>query len=119
MENEDTPFPWTWYWKLSDNSNHNLEADCGIVSGAETRQAISVCRAPRYALEVQWKENAAFIVEACNNYKALKAQNEALLSELRNMLNLFDRVLPVGSISDYACKSARTAISQAEGKGKP
>ena len=47
-------------------------------------------------------------------YDDMKAQREMLLYELRNMLHLFDRGLPNGSIGDYACKSARAAIAKCE-----
>ena len=49
-------------------------------------------------------------------YDELKAQNASLISELRNMLHLFDRALSTGSIGDYACKSARAVIDAVEAK---
>ena len=37
------------------------------------------------------KANAAYIVEACNNYEALKQQNERLLNALKNAIERMDR----------------------------
>ena len=61
------------------------------------------------ALERQ--SEAEFIVEACNSYKELKAQNAALLAALEGLMRL-------GLQEDYAVViAARATIAKATGKG--
>lgn len=62
-----TPGPWTWYWRQVAG-----EADCGVMSGAESGRARSVCRAPRYESEEQWEANARLICTAQELLEALK-----------------------------------------------
>ncbi len=69
-----TPEPWKWYWKI----NEKLEAECGVYSENVTGQVISVCRAPRYESEKQWKANARLIASVPELLKACKLSKSLL-----------------------------------------
>jgi hypothetical protein len=56
---EPTPGIWKWYWRIN-----GLEADCGVYAEEVEGHAVSVCRAPRYEREEQWKDNATLICKA-------------------------------------------------------
>ena len=54
--------PWKYYW----GKNEHNEADCGIYFELNEGGAYAICRAPKYATEDEWKNNARRIV-ACVN----------------------------------------------------
>ena len=75
-----TPTPWKWYWRLGDD----LKADCGILYRKMDGHAYSVARCPQYQGEEQWKADAAFIVQAVNEFDNFIVACEDALNELQN-----------------------------------
>lgn len=98
-----TPGPWKWYWRV-DEDDH---ADCGVFWERREGQAVSICRAPRYEKQAQWKANAALISSAPD-----------LLASLQH---LTDAVSPDGGVDDLEpyfqepVKRALEVISRAKG----
>ncbi len=100
---EYTPGPWKWGWKIDDR----LEADCGVHSEHTRGQAVSICRAPRYEKEEQWKANARLICGA-----------QDLLGACKALIRWSKTATPTRIIQelDPIIKQAKLAISKAEGK---
>ena len=68
--------PWKYYW----GKNEHNEADYGIYSFPNEGLAYSICRAPKYATEDEWKNNARRIVACINALVGIPT--EALESDL-------------------------------------
>jgi len=65
---------------------------------------------------VEQEANAAFIVEACNNYERLKAERDELLAALRKVVDAPNHAFATGDALFDAVEYARRAIAKAEGK---
>ena len=94
-----TPTPWSMSWG---------KKRCRIEGGADGWEIASVTdNNPR---------DAAYIVEACNNYERVKAERDELLAALRKVVDAPNHAFATGDALFDAVEYARRAIAKAEAK---
>lgn len=96
-----TPLPWSWYWRFEDG-----EPNCGVFSEVRVGHAYAVARCPRYVKKAQWKQDAVFIVRACNAYADLVKACSAFIAR-------FDSRNGRRADTDYVAGLIRAALIKA------
>lgn len=97
MESKRTPGPW--------------QVAYGKIITANTKE-VGIAKMDRdepSTMPTERDANAAYIVEACNNYERIKAERDELVAALRQIADFTNGY---GDISKIVCKIARDALAK-------
>jgi hypothetical protein len=87
-----TPTPWMWAWRDDE------DAPASIYSMIRDGHAYAVAMCPKYQKREQWVADAKFIIEACNNYSALKAR----IAELESNEKAYEEIIGKKTFQEVA-----------------